>query len=305
MPLASAQELSGSKPPFQTKRENEWPLVLSAAYFDDGHKKPGLAVAGYSAAIDTWGHLDCHWQALLKFWNLRYFKASECENGLLEFVQFRDDLTGPKSPLKPHERERLRKVKLDFSDAISARHYVLQGYGAAIATEDLTRIIAEDPTAPMIFLNKPSYLAAELCLVAATVLVSNVNMRRSRNDKIELRPILDVREECGGLTRTAFDEFANKNPRSVEVLLPPQYDELGTNSWLQVADMLAFELCAKLIEHANDTRDDYMRVSLRTLLPAMHRVFKLNRKDLKQIFQNYSSDSIPVRHLLPEQLWQE
>src|SRR6267378_7014112 len=77
MPFASAEELFASKSPFQTKRENEWPLVLCAAHFDESHEKPGLAVAGYSAAIDSWWRLDCQWQALLKRWNLKYFKASE------------------------------------------------------------------------------------------------------------------------------------------------------------------------------------------------------------------------------------
>lgn len=298
--FASAEVLSGSKSPSQMKRENEWPLVLSAAYLDGGNERPGLAVAGYSGAIDTWWSLNCHWQALLKRWNLKYFKASECENGLVEFAQYRDDLTGPKSPLKPHERGRLRKVKLEFIDAISARHHVLQGYGAAIATEDLKRIFAEDPAAPIIFLNKPYYIGAELCLVAATMLVSDVNMRCSRNDKIKVRPILGAREECGVITNTVFDKFAKKNPRSAEVLLPPQYDDHGNNSWLQVADMLAYEICTQLLNHS---RDDYMRVSLRTLLPAMHRVFRLDCKNLKQIIHNYSADSIPVRHLLPQQLW--
>ena len=104
MSVARAEVLFGSNSPSQMKRENEWPLVLSAAYLDGGHEKPGLAVAGYSGAIDTWWHLDCHWQALLRRWNLRYFKASECESGLMEFAQYRDDLTGPKSPLKPRER---------------------------------------------------------------------------------------------------------------------------------------------------------------------------------------------------------
>lgn len=303
MPFVIAEGLSGSKSPSQTKRENEWPLVLSAAYFDEGHGKPGLAVAGYSAAIDTWLHLDCDWQALLKRWNLKYFKASECENGIAEFAQYRDDLAAPKFTLKPHERERLRKVKLEFINAISARHHVLQGYGAAIATEDLKRVIDEDATAPVILLNEPYYIGVELCLVAATMLMSDANMRRSRNDKIEVRPVLGACEEHSGITATVFDKFAEKNPRSAGVLLPPLYVELGTNSWLQIADMLTYEIYKQLIEYANNSRDDYMRVSLCTLLPAMHRVFRLDCENLRQVIHNYCSDFIPARHLLAEQLW--
>ncbi len=304
MAFASAEELFGSKSPFQTKRENEWPLVLCAAHFDESHEKPGLAVAGYSAAIDTWWRLDCQWQALLKRWNLKYFKASECEKGLVEFAQYRDDLAAPKSPLKPHERERLRKVKLEFIDAICARHHVLQGYGAAIATEDFKRIIAEDPIAPIIFLDKSYYIGAQLCLVAAAMLVIDINICRSGNDKIEVQPIFGAREEPGLTAKTLFDNFSTKNPRSTEVLLPPQYEDDRTNTWLQVADTLAYEICQQLLATANNTKDDYMRVSLRSLLPAIHRVFRLDYKNLKQITCNHSPDSIPIRHLLLEELGQ-
>lgn len=303
MLFTSSAEMSGSESPSPTKCENEWPLVLSAAYSDVGREKPGLAVAGYCAALETWRHVDSHWQALLKRWNVKHFKISECENGLAEFGQYRDDPTDPQSPLKPRERERLRKVKLEFIDAISAHHHVLQGYAAAIVTEDLKRIIAEDTTASIIPLNEPYYLASELCLVAAAMLVGDFNMRPSTNAKIEVRPILGACEEHGGITHTVFDKFAKKNPRCAEVLLPPQYDDPGTNSWLQVADVLAYEVCTQLIECNSNSRDGYMCVSLRSLLPAMHRVFRLDCKNLKQIIHNYSSESIPVGHLLPQQLW--
>lgn len=301
MPVASADELFGSESPFQTKRENEWPLVLCGAYVDEGHEKPGFAIAGYSAAIAAWWHLDRQWQDLLKRWNLKYFKASECENGLAEFAQYRDDPTDPKSPLKPHERERLRKAKIEFIDAIGEHHHVLQGYGAAIVTEDFET--GEGPVAPGIFLNRPYYLGAQLCLVAAAMLVRDVNTLRSGNDKIEVRPIFGAHEECNGIAKTVFENFAAKHPRSAEVLLPPQYGDDRIDSWLQVADTLAYELRKQLSESTKNSSADYMRVSLRSLLPALHRVFRLNCRNLIQIIGNHSPDSIPIPHLLPEELW--
>lgn len=304
MPVASADELFGSESPFQTKRENEWPLVLCGAYFGEGHEKPGFAIAGYSAAIAAWWHLDCHWQELLKRWKLKYFKASECENGLAEFAQYRDDPADLKSPLKPHERERLRKAKIEFIDAICEHHHVLQGYGAAIVTEDFERIMGEDPVARGIFLDKPYYLGAQLCLVAAAMLVRDVNTLRTGNDKIEVRPVFGAHEERNGIAKTVFENFAIKNPRSAEVLLAPQYGDHRTDSWLQVADTLAYEIRKQLTPSAKNPSADYMRVSLRSLLPALHRVFRLNCRNVKQIISNHSPDSIPIPHLLPEELWQ-
>lgn len=304
MPVASAEELFGSESLFRTKRENEWPLVLYSAYFDETHEKPGFAIAGYAAATDTWWHLDWHWQELLKRWNLKYFKASECENGLVEFAQYRDDPTDLTSPLQPRERERLRKAKIEFIDAICERNHVLQGYGAAIVTKDFERLIAEDPAAPVIFLDKPYYLGAQLCLVAAAMLVRDANTRRAGHDKIEVRPIFGAHEECGGIAKTVFENFATNNPRSAEVLLPPQYGDHRTDSRLQVADTLAYEIRKQLTRSSKNSSADYMRVSLRSLLPAIHRVFRLNGRNLKQIVSNHSPDSIPIPHLLPKELWQ-
>lgn len=303
MPFASVEELFGSESPFQTKRENNWPLVLYGGCFDESDAKPGLAIAGYSAAIDTWRRLECQWRELLKRWNLKYFKASECENGLVQFAQFRDDPTARKSSLMPHERERLKKVKTEFVDAICERHHVLQGYGAAIVTEDFEGIIDEDPGALIPFLDKPYSIGAQLCLIAAAMLVRDLNTRRSGHDQIEIRPILGSYEECGGIGKAVFDNFAKKNPRSAEVILPPQFDEDRTNSWLQVADTLAYEIRKQLTRKTKNPDDDYMRVTLRSLLPAMHRVFRLDGKNLTDITRNHSPDSIPIPHLLPEELW--
>lgn len=303
MPFASVEELFGSKFLFHAKRENRWPLVLCSSYFDESDERPGFAIAGYSAAIGSWEHLDDRWHELLKRWNLKYFKASECENGLGEFAQYRDDLTAPKSPLKPHERERLRKVKLDFIDAICQHHHALHGYGVAIITEEFDKIIAEDPKAPIVLLDKPYYIGIQLCLVAAATLVRDVNTRRSLRNKIRVLPVFGWHEEYSGMAETVFNNFAMWNPRSAGVLLIPQCDDDRTNSWLQVADTLAYEIQKQLTQETNRPSDDYMRVPLRSLLPAIHRVFMLDCKNLKEIVRNHSCDSIPIPHLLPEELW--
>lgn len=247
--------------------------------------------------------MDWAWQDLLKDWNLKYFKASECENGLKEFAQYRDDPTDQRSPLKPHEREKLKEIKIRFIDAIVKHHDDLQGYGAAIVTEDFNRIIAEDDVASVIFRDKPYYLAAQLCLVAAAMPARDANARRSGNDKIDVRPTFDSHEEYSEIAKAVFDNFGAKNPLSSQVLLPPKYDDDTTTTALQVADTLAYEIRKQLTRKIRDSSDDYMRVPLQRLLPAIYRVYKLDYDALKTIVLNQTPDSIPVAHLKPEELW--
>jgi hypothetical protein len=276
--------------------------VIYGAYFDESDEKPGFAIAGYSAALDTWWHLDLDWQKLLKRWNLKYFKASECENGLEEFAQYRDDPTDQGSPLKHHERERLKEVKTEFIDAICRQHDDLQGYGAAVVIEDFERIIAEDSVARALFMDKPYYIGAQLCLVAAAMPARDTNTNRSGNDRIEVRSIFDSHKEYSGIAKKVFDNFAAKNPLSAEVLLPPQYADDIENSSLQVADTLAYEIRKRLTRKLKNPCDNYMRVPLMRLRPAIYRIYKLDYKNLKRIVENQSPDSIPVPYLRPDEL---
>jgi hypothetical protein len=289
--------------PFRSKRENRWPLVIYRAYFDESDEKPSFAIAGYSAAYDTWLHLDWAWQPLLKRWNLKYYKASECENGLEQFAQYRDDPKDQKSPLKPQERERLKEIKTQFIDAICKHHDDLQGYGAAISIEGFEKVIAEDQAARDRFLDKPYYIGAQLCLVAAALPIRSVNKRRSGDDKIALRPIFDSNEQYSGLAKQVFDDFGNKNPKAAEVLLPPAYDSDIANSSLQVADTLAYEVRKLLTRKIRNPKDEYTRVPLLRLRPAIYRIYKLDYKNLKILAANQTPDGIPIQHIKPEKLW--
>jgi hypothetical protein len=288
---------------FRSRRENRWPCVIYGAYFDESDHGPGFSVAGYSAAYDSWLHLDWAWRELLVRWNLQYYKASESENGLGEFAQYRDNPQDQRSPLKPHERAKLREIKAEFIDAICKHHDDLQGYGAAVVVKDFEKIIAEDEIARRIFLDKPYYLAAQLCLVAAAIPVRDANTRRSGNDKIELRPIFDSHEEYSGIAKKVFDNFAEKNPLSAKVLLQPAHDDDIKNTALQVSDSLAYEVRKELTRKIKDPEDDYMRIPLLRLKPAIYRVFKLDYKNLKVIAAHRIPDTIPIPHLMPEEMW--
>ena len=56
-----------------------------------------------------------------------------------------------------------------------------------------------------------------------------------------MKPVFDSHEGYSRIVGVQFDKFAEKNPRSAQVLLLPSYDDDKLCSALQVADTLAYE----------------------------------------------------------------
>jgi hypothetical protein len=269
--------------------------VIYGAYFDESNEKPSFSVAGYSAAYDTWLHLDWEWRDLLKKWNLEYFKASECENGKGQFLQYRDDPSDKRSPLSPKERERLKEIKTQFTDAICKHHDDLQGYGAVVAVEDFARLVSENSTARELLTDDPYYICFQLCLVGAAMPAREANARRQGNDKIRVKPIFDSHQEYSGMSKSLFDKFAKKNPKSAQVLLPPDYESDTETSALQVADTLAYEVRKLFGRRIQKPEDDYMRVPMIRLRPAVYRLYELDYESLTTIVARQADDSIVLK----------
>jgi hypothetical protein len=285
------------------RRENRWALVIYGAYYDESDERPGFSLAGYAAAYDTWVHLDWKWQCLLKKWNAGYFKASECENLLGEFAQYRDSPGDLKSALKPREHQKMVEIKTDFIDAICKHNDDLRGYGAAIVAADFERLIAEDVEAKRLFMEKPYYICFQLCLGAAAMRARAWNVRHSKEERVYIKPIFDSHKEYSGLAKPLFDEFVIKNPRAAEVLLPPDYEDDKSVSALQVADTLAYEARKLLTKRIRDPENAAVRMSMQRLRPGIERIYKLDYKNLKLIVHRQSPDKIPIRFVRVEQIW--
>jgi len=277
--------------------------VIYGAYYDESDERPGFSLAGYAASYETWVHLDWNWQSLLKKWNLAYFKASECENLLGEFAQYRDCPTDLKSDLKPNERSRLIEIKTDFVDAICKQSDDLQGYGAVVVVDDFDRIISEDTAARELFMDKPYYVCFQLCLVAAAMPARAFNLRQPRENHIYIKPIFDSHKEYSGLAKSLFDKFLKGNPRSAEVLLPPDYKDDKTVSALQVADTLCYEARKHLTRKIAHPQDEYIRKPLERLRPFVYRIYKLDYQALKLIVARQDGDYIPISPVKVEELW--
>lgn len=277
--------------------------MIYGAYYDESDEKPGFSVAGYAAPYATWVHLDWKWQGLLKKWNLTYFKASECENLLGEFAQYRDSPTNLKSDLKTHERKILTGIKTEFIDAICKHGDDLQGYGAVVIVNDFEKIISEDAEARRLFMDKPYWVCFQLCLVAAAMPARDFNQRHSnRDDHVHIKPIFDSHKEYSGLAKALFDKFMNGNPRSAEVLLPPEYEDDKAVSALQVADTLAYE-ARKHLTRQIVKGDGYARKPMERLRPFVYRIYKLDYKALKLIVARQDPDYIPISPVKVEELW--
>jgi hypothetical protein len=302
MPYVSVEELFAFLFPLSVPHENRQALVIYGAYYDESDEKPGFSVAGYSASYQTWVHLDWKWQALLKKWNLAYFKASECENLLGEFAQYRDN-PADKSPPKPHERDKLIEIKTEFVDAICQHGDDLQGYGAVVIVDDFEKIIAENAEANRIFMGKPYYICFQLCLVAAAMPARDHNQRHTvKENHVYVKPIFDSHKEYSALAKPAFDKFLLANPRSAEVLLPLDYEDDKTVTALQVADNLAYEARKHLTRQLVKS-DDYIRKPMGRFRPFIYRIYRLDYEALKLIIAKQRADYIPINPVKVEELW--
>src|SRR5271154_4725089 len=165
--------------------------VMYGGYYDESMDDVSFAVAGYIAPYDTWIHLDWAWRDLLKAWNVKYFKASECENGLGEFAQYRDNPTDAKSRLKTHEWEKLQEAKNQFIDAIVKHSDFIQGTGAVTNLKDFNRIISEESEARRLFMDHPYYVCFQAALAAGTKKMYEENLRRAGEGKLYIKPIFD------------------------------------------------------------------------------------------------------------------
>jgi Protein of unknown function (DUF3800) len=268
--------------------------VLYACYYDESKDDTSFGIGGYLAPLDTWVHLEWKWGELLKAWNIAYFKASECENGLGEFARYRDDPTDLKAPLKVHERDRLRKAQTQFIDAICSHHDYLHGVGAVTNCADFQRIISESADARRLLMDDPYYICLQLSLVAASELIWEANASRPKENQIFVKTIVDSHEEYSGKAKILYDKFREKNPRAAGVLLSLHYEDDIQAAPLQVADTIAYEV-RKFLTWESARPERPVRPQLLRLCPEIYRIFRIDYDVLKVIIAKQGSrDTIPT-----------
>jgi hypothetical protein len=269
--------------------------VIYGGYFDESADDTSFSVAGYTAPYDTWIHLDWRWRDLTKAWNIKYFKASECENGLGEFAQYRDNPTNVKARLKQHEWEKLQLAKGQFIDAICKHADYIRGSGAVTSLKDFQRITSENAKAHALFMDHPYYVCLQATLSSATRTMFVENLRRSKENKLYVKPIFDSHEDFSEIARIAYDRFREKNTRAATILLPLNYEDDIDTPALQVADMLAYEV-RKYLTNQGRTPDRPMREQLQKLLATIKdRIYRLDYEALKMIVENQRDETAKER----------
>lgn len=179
-------------------------MVMYGAYFDESIEKPAFSLSGYSGATDTWLHLDWAWGDLLKKWKISSYKASECENLLNDFGQYRDSSSAAGSPLNAKEFERMTEIKIDFIDAICKHSDDLQGYGAVVVTDELEKIVSESSDASHYFKDSPYYICFQLCLVATGMPAWLTNQTRRPSDQVYVKPTFDSHDQYSELALSLY-----------------------------------------------------------------------------------------------------
>ena len=266
-----------------------------AGYYDESLEGPGFAVAGYLAQYEVWIYLDWAWQDLLKKWDIKYFKASECENLLGEFAQYRDNPKDLKSQLKQHEWEIVKRAKTQFIDAITKHSHGLNGVGAAIVLPDFRKIVSEDSKALHYLTNNPYYIGLQLSLIAGTIAAADRNDgKKYKEDHIRIKPIFDSHEDYSSVAKAVFDQFIIKNPRSARVLLPLDYENDVETSAFQIADTLAYEV-RKYLADKLEKPEKEPRTAFKRLLPTIHKLYRVDYAQLRRIVEKQgTSDLIPI-----------
>lgn len=107
-------------------------MATLAAYYDESFEDQCYTISGYLSDHSTWLHLDWRWRELLEKWKIKYFKASECETLVGEFLKYRTNPGHPRKPMTDGDKVVSRQAKTDFVDAICKFESSLCGIGITV-----------------------------------------------------------------------------------------------------------------------------------------------------------------------------
>ena len=271
-------------------------MFLAAGYFDESSdnelEERCFTVAGYVAAGAPAVVLDLRWKALLREYDISYFKASELDNGFGEFLKFRDDPKGDVlARFSEREKVLFREIKTRFVDLICGEDGLI-AISATCILRDWNLLRLEHPE--LIAKLPPMYqLCGHLVMLEAGFMMSDTNAANRPENRGLLRPVFDSHKEYSARFILSFDTFCQKNPIASKHLLPPIFEDDKTYHCIQAADLLAYEI-RRIV--GNETFDDVkrFRIAMQRLAPQVSTVYVLNYRALKLLAGRQRPDSIPI-----------
>lgn len=253
--------------------------MILAAYFDESSDSYCFSVSGYVAGYATWVDFDWRWRDVLRKWNIKYFKSSECETLVGEFLKYRTDPQHPRAPMAKEDKDTARRARTDFTDVICQLQNSLCGIGTVVIKNDFERIISESEKARFIFGCEPYFMGLQVCLTRMVTRLEKDN--GPMVGKHYIKPIFDTHEEFSGRAKVLYDKFKGKNPNVAAVLLPLSYDDDLETTALQASDFLTYEVRKYLL--GEDVEKRPPRISLERISPTIYAIDRLDYAHLVDI----------------------
>jgi hypothetical protein len=267
-------------------------MWTAASYFDESDdNERAYAVGGFIGGQACCLHLDWAWrEKILDAYKLRYFKASELNAGMGEFLQYRDDPSNPHQLFSQREKDIFTEIKTKSIDVfLDIRDLVV--VGAVVLLPDYYRLLEEMKSIGRV-LPQPYFFCAQLCIMESGFAMNTANEGKQKSESGCVRPIFDSQEEYSGRAKKMFDDFKEKNPLCSPWILPPHYEDDDDYIDLQVADNIVYEMRRLAIgTESEPPRPE--RIAMTRLKERTEHIYKLNYTVLKSIMEGQSITKTP------------
>jgi hypothetical protein len=217
--------------------------------FDMRHK--GLFVVGglLARGIHMFD-LEIRWEALLKRYDIDYFKASQCERGTGPFRKFVDD----PGKTKPEERERLSSISREFVEAIVRPKFgdnYIVAFGVGVLQDDFYKLTQDDANTRAVLGRDPYRLAYDLAMVqcAASMRKFERERKRGKGERDLVSFVCDESEEHSPLAAEAYINLKRHNPEAASYMAARMDMDEKVCCPLQAADAAIYELRRALQLH--------------------------------------------------------
>jgi hypothetical protein len=216
--------------------------MMIGSYMDESFdKKPAgiFAVGGILGRGVPIFELERGWSKLLKREGLKFFKASDCQNGTGEFAKFVAD---PKNKTS-EERSKLDSISHDFLKLIGhpvpfdSRHFLcVQGTG--IVQSDFYEVI-KDAKAKLVLGDSPYRLAYDLAMIQCAWAMKELG---DGEPSYSVSFVCDEDEEHSNLAKPAFNNLRDTNPVAAEYIGTFSTEDEKKCLAVQAADAAVYEV---------------------------------------------------------------
>jgi Protein of unknown function (DUF3800) len=275
-------------------------MLLASGYFDessDGEFEDRVfTIGGYIGGGPSSLQLDLRWQGLLDKYGLAYFKASELENGIGEFAKFRDrPATASIDRFTEREKDLLKNIKIEFVDLLCKQRDIV----AISATIHMRHLKAFERDHPELFKRLPPFyqLCGHLVMMESGLTVREANETSPPYLRSVLRPIFDSHQEFGPRFKASFEDYKQKNPKSSQYLLPPEFEDEQTYKCLQAADLFVYEVRRTVSNHFFEPRIK-LRIAMGRLFSQVRATYVLDYGTLKSLALSQDRNGqIPIKSI--------